>query len=188
MSHIEPYPESTSLASQIEKNAEVKARKCYQCGKCTAGCPVADEMDIPPSMVMRLLQTESPGNDERVLRSYSIWLCLTCEMCLSRCPMEIDIPSMMDFLRQKSLRERKVNRKAANIVAFHKSFLSSIRHTGKLFELGLILDYKRQSLNLMQDVTLAPGMISRGKLHFIPEIIKGKGHLAEIFRKTKNRD
>ena len=67
-------------------------------------------------------------------------------MCLSRCPMEIDIPSMMDFLRQKSSSEKKVNKKAKNIIAFHKSFLNSIRFTGRLYELGLILDYKRQSL------------------------------------------
>lgn len=185
MSHTETHTERNSLAYLIEKTADVTAQKCYQCGKCTAGCPVAMEMDIPPSMVMRLLQTETPAHDEKLLRSYSIWLCLTCEMCLSRCPMEIDIPSVMDFLRQKSLFEKKVNKKAANIVAFHKSFLNSIRLTGKLFELGLILDYKRQSMNLMQDVMLAPAMIARGKLHFIPEIIKGKSHITEIFKKTK---
>ena len=107
-----------------------------------------------------------PANDEKILRSHSIWLCVTCEMCLSRCPMEIDIPSMMDFLRQKSRSEKKVNKKAKNIIAFHKSFLNSIRFTGRLYELGLILDYKRQSLNMTQDISLAPKMISRGKFIF----------------------
>jgi heterodisulfide reductase subunit C len=90
----------------------------------------------------------------------------------------------MDFLRQKSLKEKKVNPKAKNIIAFHKSFLNSIRLTGRLFELGLTLDYKRRSLTLMQDIPLAPRMISRGKLHFIPEIIKGRAHVAKIFKKT----
>ncbi len=185
MSHSATNTENNSLAYLVGENADVQVQKCYQCGKCSAGCPVAYDMDLPPSMVMRLLQTKSHTNDEKVLRSYSIWLCVTCEMCLSRCPMEIDIPSVMDFLRQKSLSEKKVNRKASNIVAFHKSFLNSIRLTGKLFELGLILDYKRQSLNLMQDVALAPRMITRGKLHFIPEIIKGKAHISDIFKKTQ---
>ena len=185
MSHSATLIEKDNLAWRIEKHVEVAARKCYQCGKCTAGCPVAGEMDYPPSMVMRMLQTESPENDEKLLRSHSIWLCVTCEMCLGRCPMEIDIPSVMDFLRQRSLKENKANAKAKNIIAFHKSFLSSIKYTGRLFELGLIVDYKRRSLKLMQDVMLAPKMITRGKLHFIPEIIKGTPHIKKIFKKTK---
>jgi heterodisulfide reductase subunit C len=186
MAHTEHHNTLNSLATAIEKNLEIKARKCYQCGKCSAGCPVAEDMDLPPSMVMRLLQTGLPENDEKVLMSHSIWLCVTCEMCLSRCPMEIDIPSLMDWLRQKSISERKVNRRARNIIAFHKSFLNSIRFTGRLYELGLILDYKRQSLNLTQDISLAPKMISRGKLHIFPDTIKGKSHIAKIFRKTSN--
>ncbi|MRR21947.1 heterodisulfide reductase subunit C [bacterium] len=184
MSQQHPHAESNSVAFSIEKNLGVQSLKCYQCGKCSAGCPVAEEMDLPPSMVMRLLQTEEPANEDRLLRSLSIWLCVTCELCLSRCPMEIDIPSVMDFLRQKSLKEKKVSPKAKNIIAFHKSFLSSIRYTGRLFELGLILDYKRQSLNMTQDITLAPKMITRGKLHMIPHIIRGRTRIADIFRKT----
>lgn len=183
MSHHAPI-ERNSLAAAIEKNTDVKAQKCYQCGKCSAGCPVATDMDYPPSMVMRMLQTENNTNDDRVLRSNTIWLCLTCEMCLSRCPMEIDIPSMMDFLRQRSLKDKKQNPLSKNVISFHKSFLRSIKYTGRLYELGLIVDYKRQSLNLTQDVTLAPKMISRGKLHFIPERIKGISHISSIFKKV----
>ena len=186
MSHNH-HGESNTLASGILKDVEVHAQKCYQCGKCTAGCPVAADMDLPPSMVLRLLQTEDPVNEDRILRSHSIWLCVTCEMCLSRCPMEIDIPSMMDWLRQRAMSEKKVNRKAKNIIAFHKSFLNSIRFTGRLYELGLIIDYKRQSLNMTQDVALAPRMISRGKLHLIPDAIKDRAHLKSIFRKTANK-
>jgi heterodisulfide reductase subunit C2 len=187
MSHSDHHIERDSLAASIEKDVEVFAIKCYQCGKCTAGCPVAEDMDLPPGRVMRLLQTENATNDEKLLKSHSIWLCVTCEMCLSRCPMEIDIPSVMDFLRQKSRSTNNVNPKAKNIIAFHKSFLNSIRFTGRLFELGLILDYKRQSLNMTQDISLGPRMIAKGKLHFIPEIIKGRPEIEKIFKKTINK-
>ena len=173
-----------TLASDIEHNVEVTPQKCYQCGKCTAGCPVADEMDYPPSMTLRMLQTQDPANDEKILRSHTIWLCLTCEMCLCRCPMEIDIPSMMDYLRQRSMKEKKVNPKAKNIIAFHKSFLDSIKFLGRLYEIGLIVGYKSRSFNLMQDVSLAPKMLRRGKLPLIPEGIRGVSQIRKIFKKT----
>ena len=173
-----------TLAADIERNVEVTPQKCYQCGKCTAGCPVADEMDYPPSMTLRMLQTEDPANDEKILRSHTIWLCLTCEMCLCRCPMEIDIPSMMDYLRQRSMKEKKVNPKAKNIIAFHKSFLDSIKFLGRLYEIGLIVGYKSRSLNLMQDVSLAPKMLRRGKLPLIPDGIRGVSQIRKIFKKT----
>jgi len=135
-------------------------------------------------MVMRMLQTENPANDDKILRSKTIWLCLTCEMCLSRCPMEIDIPSVMDYLRQRCLKENKANPLAKNVISFHKSFLRSIKYTGRLYELGLVVDYKRQSFKLTQDITLAPKMILKGKLHFIPERIKGVKHISSIFKKV----
>jgi heterodisulfide reductase subunit C len=93
----------------------------------------------------------------------------------------------MDYLRQRSISEKKVNRKAKNIVAFHKSFLKSIKLTGRLYEIGLVADYKRQSLNLMQDVVLAPKMLFRGKLPLLPECIRGISQIRKIFKRTKVR-
>ena len=181
-SHESHHP--LTLSGELRLETGVIINKCYQCGKCSAGCPVAEEMDYPPSLVMRMLQTDDPKHYEKLLRSMSIWLCVSCEMCLTRCPMEIDIPTIMDNLRQKSYKAKKTNPQAKKIIAFHKSFLNSIRFTGRLYELGLIIDYKRQSLNMTQDVSLAPRMITRGKLHFIPDMIKDKAHIARIFKKT----
>ena len=173
-----------TLASDIEHNTDVTVQRCYQCGKCTAGCPVANEMDNPPSVTLRMLQTEDPANDEKVLRSHSIWLCVTCEMCLCRCPMEIDIPAMMDYLRQRSISEKKINPKAKNIIAFHKSFLDVIKHCGRLYEIGLVRIYKLRTLNLMQDINLAPKMLRRGKLPLLPDSIRGVSNIRKIFKRT----
>lgn len=187
MSHPVHSVSRKSLAGTMELDLGIFAQKCYQCGKCSAGCPLSYEMDYPPSMVLRLLQTENDANDEKLLRSTSIWLCVSCEMCLTRCPYEIDIPSMMDFMRQRSLAQKKANPAARNIIAFHRSFLNSVKNTGRLYELGMTIDYKRKSLNLLQDVALAPKMFARGKLHILPEKIKNTAALKKIFQKTLDK-
>ena len=162
---------TASLADGILERTGVPVYKCYQCGKCSAGCPLASDMDYPPSLVMRMLQTGEPELDEKVLRSYTIWVCLTCEMCYARCPMEIDIPVMMDYLRHESLRLGMTNPRAKDIIRFHRSFLDSIKYTGRLYEVGLVVDYKARSMHLLQDIKLAPKMYFKGKLNLMPSII-----------------
>ncbi|MBN1433592.1 4Fe-4S dicluster domain-containing protein [Candidatus Fermentibacterales bacterium] len=76
---------------------------CYQCGNCSAGCPLASEMDILPSMVMRLAQL---GQKDELLASRTIWICASCFQCTVRCPRGIDIQQVMDALRQMALREK----------------------------------------------------------------------------------
>ncbi len=178
-SHENNHP--LSLSGEISKDTGVVINKCYQCGKCSAGCPVAAEMDYPPSLVMRMLQTDDSNHYDKLLKSMSIWLCVSCEMCLTRCPMEIDIPTLMDYMRQKSLGAKKTNPQAKKIISFHKSFLDSINITGRLYEMGLIVDYKMRTGAMMQDVLIAPKMFVKGKLNPVPEFIKGRKKIAAIF-------
>jgi len=74
---------------------------CNQCGKCSAGCPVVETMDILPSQTIRMAQL---GMDE-VLESDTIWICASCLTCVTRCPKGVDLPRLMEALRQISLRE-----------------------------------------------------------------------------------
>lgn len=75
---------------------------CSQCGKCSAGCPVAFAMDLLPSHVIRLAQLGS----EEALEADTIWTCASCQTCLSRCPRGVDLPRVMEALRQIVLRDR----------------------------------------------------------------------------------
>ena len=176
----------TQLASRIDSEIGINVAKCYQCGKCSAGCPLALDMDMTSSSVLRLLQYNNEATDEEVLRSKAIWLCLSCEMCLSRCPNQIDIPKMMDFLRQESIRLRYTNPAARNILRFHRSFLDLVRETGRSFEMGLVVDYKLRSKRLLDDLALAPRMFLKGKLRLLPEFIKQRKEMLRLFKQTLN--
>ena len=161
--------------------AETIALKCYQCGKCTAGCPVAGYMDLPPSMILRLIQTGDNNIRDRLYSSKAIWLCVGCETCLSRCPQEVDIPSVMDCLRQESIKNRKNHPDSADILSFHKSFLDSIHYTGRLYEAGLIAGYKLRTRHMLQDLLLAPKLVLKGKLGFLPHMVKDRKNIKQIF-------
>ena len=185
-SHENHHP--ATLSGEITMDTGVIINKCYQCGKCSAGCPVATEMDYPPSLVMRMLQTDDPSHYDKLLKSMSIWLCVSCEMCLTRCPMEIDIPVLMDYMRQKSYKAKKTNPQAKKIISFHKSFLDSINYTGLMYEMGLIVDYKMRTGAMTQDVAVAPKMFIKGKLNPVPELIKGRKKVAAIFNRIQNNN
>jgi heterodisulfide reductase subunit C len=96
--------------------------------------------------------------------------------------MEIDIPQLMDYLRGKAIREKTVNKKAKNILSFHRAFLDSVKYTGRLYEVGLIADYKTRTFNILQDMDVAPKMFVKGKLPIIPEMVKNKKQIGAIFK------
>jgi len=75
---------------------------CYQCGNCSSGCPLAQEMDILPNRMIRLVQL---GQMDDTVNSKTIWICASCFQCTVRCPRGIDIEAVMDTLRQIALEE-----------------------------------------------------------------------------------
>jgi heterodisulfide reductase subunit C len=77
---------------------------CYQCGNCTAGCPVSFAMEIGPHEAIRYTLL---GLEEEVLRVNTFWLCASCLQCTSRCPKGIDIARVMDALRAVVLRRKE---------------------------------------------------------------------------------
>jgi len=90
----------------------------------------------------------------------------------------------MDFFRQKSLRENKVNPKAKDILKFNQSFLENIEKNGKMNEIGLTINYKLKTFNLIQDVRHAPSMFFKGKLRLFPHKVQNIKEIKRLFRKT----
>lgn len=180
-------PSADGLAAAVRSTTGESVFRCYQCGKCSAGCPLAAEMDVTPNQILRWLQLGMLDDEETVLRSLTIWLCLTCQTCAARCPMEVDLPRIMDYLRAESLRRGLVHPKAKDILAFHESFLASIRRYGRLHEVSLIAAYKLKTFHWMQDVLLTPGLLRRGKLRPLPTSIEGTASIQRIFDTTRSK-
>lgn len=168
-----PLPLRLELRSRTGKDTA----RCYQCGKCSAGCPMAEETRLRPHDVMRLAN----GNErDRLLGDESIWLCLTCETCAERCPNGCDPARTMDALREMAL-EASPGTPPRAVLAFHRAFLDQVRWTGRSFELGLVADYKLRTGALLKDVATAPGLVARGKLGFVPRPIEGVREVRRIF-------
>ena len=90
-----------AFVRQITEISGQNPLSCNQCGMCSAGCPVAFVMDRLPSQVLRMVQL----GIEEVLEAETIWICASCQTCLSRCPRGVDLPRVMEALRQIALRE-----------------------------------------------------------------------------------
>ena len=170
----------SSFLREIEKKSGENLSLCYQCLKCTAGCPTAPYMDIRPNNIIRMIQM---GMKKEVLESSAIWLCVYCQTCGTRCPNEIHIGILMDTLREMAV-EEGVPAKEKNIHLFHEAFIQSVRRGGRAHEVTMLMEYMLRSRDLMAD-SLFPGMklFLKGKFPLLPSFIKGKEELKKIFEK-----
>jgi len=174
---------SGALLEAVERRSGTPVSACYQCHKCSTGCPIGPEMDRLPSQVMRLVHL---GQDE-VLESLSIWLCASCEACTTRCPMGIDIAGVMDTLRMLAI-ERKADLPDAHVEKFNRTFLGSVRRHGRVFELGMMAVYKLRSGDLFTDVDKVPQMLAKGKLSFLPHRSGSAGEVKQVFRRAEDEE
>ncbi len=92
------------FVKKVEELSGQKLLSCYQCGKCSAGCPAVSEMDILPNQVIRYAQL---GMKDELLSARSVWVCASCYTCNVRCPKGIKIAEVMEAVRQVLLRKRR---------------------------------------------------------------------------------
>jgi len=177
----------SKLAEIVREATQINVAECYQCGKCTAGCPMARRMDLAPNQIMRLVQIGDEAAAEQLLGSDAIWLCAGCLTCTQRCPKKLDPAAVIDVLREMACREGKVSRRSRKILAFHKAFLKVVEQTGRMSEAPLTALYKFTTGDLLSDVSLAPAMLARGKLPLVPKVIRGRKGVKRIFSACRKR-
>ena len=165
----------------LEKDCGEKVRNCYQCGKCSAGCPISFQMDYLPNQIIRMVQL---GMEEQVLSSSTIWLCASCFTCTVRCPREIDVAEIMDYLRRCAYKKRIIPLEETEIPLFNKIFLRNIELFGRLYEMGLIGMFNILSGEFFKDMSVAPRMFLKRKISIFPQRIKNLKEVRDIFKKS----
>ena len=171
----------TFLEEVNEKINGVPIQRCYHCRKCTAGCPLAFAMEYNPNRIVKMIQM---GRRNEVLGSSTIWLCVSCETCITRCPNEVDIARMMDVLRQMAI-DSGLGAKEKNVLKFHEAFLSNIRLGGRINEPVMMVQYKLKSGDLFSDMAMGIDMFMKGKLSLVAPRTEDMKALRHIFENTK---
>ncbi len=98
----------SDVAQKISEISGTNLMKCYQCGKCSAGCPMVEYMDLLPNQIIRLAQL---GKWDEIEQSKTPFICAACLTCSVRCPRGIKIAEIMESIRQIILRRRDSNRR-----------------------------------------------------------------------------
>lgn len=141
------------------------ANLCYQCKKCSVGCPLLPEMDYAPHQIIHAIRL---GLQDLVLKSQTIWLCVACEICTTRCPQGVDIVKIMDTARIFAVK-KKFTPGIKEIPAFHRSALQIIKIFGRMYEMGVIMLLKFRTKGFWRDIDLGLRLIRIGKLSLLPD-------------------
>ena len=180
-----------SLLDQIEAIGPFQTGACFQCRKCTNGCPVTFAMDLYPDEVIRMVIL---GQRKTVLGCRTIWVCAACETCTTRCPNEVKIAEIMDCLKEIAI-QTDVPAPESKILKLHETFLNNINKWGRVYETALLPAYLLKSGELKQkwhtgtyrhDIKLGLQMLSKGRFPLLPKAINVKKEVRNILAQPKS--
>jgi heterodisulfide reductase subunit C len=163
----EPMRINSDLAQRIQEEIGQNVYLCYQCVKCTSGCPVGEFFDWQPNQIMRAVQL---GQQDIALESQTPWLCAACQTCTTRCPQDLDITAVMEFLTREAV-ERGIESPVPQMNAFNEAFMREVKIWGRAYEPGLMVEMKLRDLpHLFDDMDMYVEMLKKRKVSFLPKL------------------
>lgn len=155
---------------------------CLQCGSCGGSCPNGADMQYTPRTVFALINA---GEREKVLSSNTMWCCVSCYFCTTRCPQKIPITEIMYALKRLAIKEHLA--KDTDAPALAKTFTDMVEKYGRSFELGLASRFYllNKPLAALKMGPMALSMFARGRMSLVPTRIRQVEQLQAIINKAK---
>lgn len=168
------------FTNKIIEMSGTNLSSCFSCMCCSSGCQFQHIMDVKPHQLVRMALM---GLKEETLAAKASWLCVGCNTCSINCPNAIDIPAVMDAIRQISINE---NRKIPepDILNFHEAVVSSVERYGRTHKLEIMMRYKIIKRDFFSDVDVGVKMLAKRKLDLRASKIKDVHALKKMFNKA----
>ena len=99
------------LKEQVIRASGVNPLKCMRCGKCSGTCPSYDEMEYHPHQFVYMVET---GDIETLMKSESVYKCLSCFACVERCPRGVEPAKIIEAVRLEAIRRKGNNHMTAD--------------------------------------------------------------------------
>ena len=169
------------FAREVETASGASVMRCYQCQKCSSGCPIAGGSDLMPHELVRLIQFDAR---EEALSSRFVWECTSCETCATRCPQGVELPAAVDALRRLARAAGKLS-PDTTVPTFNDIFLGAVRRMGRVHELSLLAAFKLRTRSFGQDLGKFPVMLWKRKIRLLPAFVRGRAARERIFQRTR---
>ncbi|MDI6805056.1 MAG: 4Fe-4S dicluster domain-containing protein [Candidatus Bathyarchaeia archaeon] len=149
MSEAQEYVPSVIKAEELnpkfkyemsKKHGAEKIMLCFQCGTCTADCPISRFSDFyRPRKIARMVQL---GLKDRLLSDEALWLCSSCFTCVDHCPQGVEIAGIVRVLRNLSVKENRI------MPLVYRELASNLLKGGYVYEIVESRHKKRAELGL----------------------------------------
>lgn len=158
---------------------------CIQCGTCGGSCPSGRDMDNTPRHLFALIRANMK---EAVLASNTPWYCISCYVCMSRCPQEVHITDIMYTLKSIAIEEGYVSENTA--AELSETFLGYVDSYGRSYEMGLATRFylRHHPVEFSRMAGMGLGMFSKNRMVFKPEKIRWISQLRSILWRAKEME
>ena len=172
-----------AASGPVEKLFAADVSLCYQCKRCTAGCPAVEFMDIKPHQLVRLVRM---GAADRPVSGEAIWNCVGCYACTTRCPQKVPVAEIIYSLKSQALKQGRTPKRAP-VPSFLNAFASTVGRYGRSQEAHMLLQYylTTDPGGAIKERSTAIKLLRQGRLPLLPHRVRGWKAVTRMLRRGR---